>query len=122
MLNHLNQLLQNLEGTLNQKKKFIVHWGQEQQEALEIYRNCTESLILAYANFKTSFILHTCVTGEGLGAVSYQVQEEKKRISVYASRSISKSGKNYLVHKLETLDLKWAITDKFHKYLYGAEF
>ena len=25
-------------------------------------------------------------------------------------------------HKLEFLALKWAITDKFHEYLYGAEF
>ena len=31
----LNNLLQNLEGTTNQKKKFKVHWGPEQQEAFE---------------------------------------------------------------------------------------
>ena len=26
------------------------------------------------------------------------------------------------VHKLEFLALKWAVTDKFHEYLYGSEF
>ena len=31
----LNILLQNLEGTSNQKKKFKVQWGPEQQEAFE---------------------------------------------------------------------------------------
>ena len=31
----LNTLLQNLEGTPNQKKKFKVNWGPEQQEAFE---------------------------------------------------------------------------------------
>ena len=31
----LNKLLQNLEGTPSQKKKFKVHWGPEQQEAFE---------------------------------------------------------------------------------------
>ena len=40
----------------------------------------------------------------------------------YASRSLSKCERNYPVHKLEFLALKWAITDKFHEYLYGAEF
>ena len=49
----LNKLLQNLEGTPSQKKKFKVHWGPKQQEAFEtLQRLCTESPILAYADFK----------------------------------------------------------------------
>ena len=119
----LNQLLQNLEGTPSQKKKFKVHWGPEQQEAFEtLQRLCTESPVLAYADFKAPFILHTDASGEGLGAVLYQVQEGKQRVIAYASRSLSKSEKNYPVHKLEFLALKWAITDKFHEYLYGSQF
>ena len=78
--------------------------------------------MLAYADFKTPFILHTDASGEGLGAVLYQVQEGKHRVIAYASRSLSKSEKNYPVHKLEFLALKWAITDKFHEYLYGSQF
>ena len=55
----LNKLLQNLEGTPSQKKKFKVHWGPEQQEAFEtLQRLCTESPILAYADCKAPFILH----------------------------------------------------------------
>ena len=46
----------------------------------------------------------------------------RKRVIAYASRSLSKTERNYPVHKLEFLALKWAITDKFHKYLYGADF
>ena len=46
----------------------------------------------------------------------------EKRVIVYASRSLSKSERNYPVHKLEFLALKWAITDKFHECLYGSEF
>ena len=117
----LNQLLQNLEGTPSQKKKFKVHWGPEQQAAFEaLQRLCTESPVLAYADFKAPFILHTDASGEGLGAVLYQVQEGGQRVIAYASRSLSKSEKNYPVHKLEFLALKWAITDKFHEYLYGS--
>ena len=119
----LNKLLQNLEGTPSQKKKFKVHWGPDQQEAFEtLQRLCTESPILAYADFKAPFILHTDASGDGLGAVLYQVQEGKQRVIAYASRSVTKSERNYPVHKLEFLALKWAITDKFHEYLYGSQF
>ena len=119
----LNKLLQNLEGTPSQKKKFKVHWGPEQQEAFETLQGlCTESPVLAYADFKAPFILHTDASGDGLGAVLYQVQEGKQRVTAYASRSLSRSERNYPVHKLEFLALKWAITDKFHAYLYGSQF
>ena len=57
---------------------------------------------------------------EGLKAVLYQVQNGAKRVIAYASRSVNKTEMNYPVHKLEFLALKWAITDKFHDYLYGG--
>ena len=57
-----------------------------------------------------------------MGAVLYQVQNGQKRVIAYALRSLSKSERNYPVHKLVFLTLKWAITDKFHEYLYGSEF
>ena len=77
---------------------------------------------MAYADFKAPFVLHTDASGDGLGAVLYQVQDGQKRVIAYASRSLSKSERNYPVQKLEFLALKWAITDKFHEYLYGSEF
>ena len=52
----------------------------------------------------------------------YQNQDGQRRLIAYASRSLSPSEKNYPAYKLEFLALKWAITDKFHKYLHGAEF
>ena len=119
----LNKLLENLEGTPSQKKKVKVCWGPEQQEAFEtLQRLCTESPILAYADFKAPFVLHNAVCGDGLGAVLYQVQDGQKRVIAYASRSLSKSERNYPVHKLEFLVLKWAIIDKFHEYLYCSQF
>ena len=35
---------------------------------------------------------------------------------------MSKAEKQYDAHKLEFLCLKWAITDRFHEYLYGGDF
>ena len=40
----------------------------------------------------------------------------------FASRSLSNTERNYPTHKLEFLALKWAITDRFHEYLYGGQF
>ena len=76
---------------------------------------------MANANFKAPFILHTDAGGEELGAFLYQ-NWEGKRVIAYTSRSLTNCKKNYLVHELEFLDLRWAIIDKFHEYLYGAEF
>ena len=112
--------MQNLEGTSNQKKKFKVNWGPEHQEAFEtLQRLCTEAPILAYADFKAPFILHTDGSSDGLGGVLYQYLDNQRRLIAYASRSLSPRERNYPAHKLEFLALKWAITDKFHEYLYG---
>ena len=35
---------------------------------------------------------------------------------------MSKTEKNYSAHKLEFLALKWAVTERFHEYLYGGNF
>ncbi|KAK3522328.1 hypothetical protein QTP86_003678, partial [Hemibagrus guttatus] len=40
----------------------------------------------------------------------------------YASRRLSATEQRYPVHQLEFLALKWAVVDKFHDYLYGAQF
>ena len=53
----------------------------------------------------------------------YQQQEDGTfRVIAYASRSLSKTEKNYSAHKLEFLALKWVVMERFHEYLYGGEF
>ena len=94
-----NTLLQNLEGTSKQKKKFKVNWGPEQQEAFEtLQRLCTEVPVLAYADFKSLFILHTDASSDGLGAVLYQYHDNQRRVIAYVSRSLSPSERNYPAH------------------------
>lgn len=67
-------------------------------------------------------MLHTDASTEGLGAVLYQEQDGLERVIAYASRGLRASEKHYPAHKLEFLCLKWAVTDKFHDYLYGNQF
>ena len=44
------------------------------------------------------------------------------RVIAYVTRSLKKSEQRYHSSKLEFLALKWAITDRFHEYLYGGMF
>ena len=83
---------------------------------------CTTTPILAYADFGKPFKLHTNACVSDLGAVLYQVQDGVEKVISYASRSLTKSETKYLVHNLEFLCLKWAITEQFHEYLCGNTF
>lgn len=98
-------------------------WGSDEEKAFHLL---TEKLssppILAYADFDKSFILHTDASSQGLGAVLYQDHNGQKKVIAYASRGLKTSEKNYPAHKLEFLSLKWAVTEKFHDYLYGNSF
>ena len=98
-------------------------WGTLQQTAFD---NLKQQLItfpiLGFPQYNLPFELHTDASTKGLGAVLYQDQAGVKRVIAYASRSLTKSEKNYAVHKLEFLALKWAITEKFYDYLYGNQF
>ena len=52
----------------------------------------------------------------------YQTENGQQHVIAYASRGLSKSERNHPAHKLEFLAFKWAVTDKFHDYLYGKRF
>ncbi|KAL5020629.1 hypothetical protein ScPMuIL_002291, partial [Solemya velum] len=98
-------------------------WGEEQQIAFDCIKDkLTNPPVLAYAKYDSPFILHTDASGTGLGAILYQKQDGVERAIAYASRGLRPSEKNYPAHKLEFLALKWAVTDKFHDYLYGNDF
>ena len=100
-----------------------MQWGPAQQC---IFDTIKEKLyfppVLAYADFCKPFFLHTDASSEGLWAVLYEEQEGMERVIAYASRGLRNGENNYRAHKLEFLSLKYAVTDKFHNYLYGNSF
>ena len=106
------------------KKKAAIKWDSRCQQAFhDLKKLCTTAPILAYANFSKPFKLHTDACGMGLGAVLYQPSEDStEAVIAYASRSLSEAESHYPAHKLEFLTLKWAVVEKFHKYLYGSTF
>ena len=89
----------------------------------ELKEICSNTPVLAYADYQRLFQVHANVSENGLGAVLYLEQDDgTTRVTAYASRSLSKSEKRYHSSKLEFLALKWSICEKFYEYLYGGEF
>ena len=117
----LHQLLQ---GQAN-RPSAPIQWTADCQVAFDNLKQALLSApILAFADFQLPFKLYTDASLDGLGAVLAQVQDGKERVIAYASRSLApaeRNDKNYSSFKLELLALKWAITDKFKDYLWGAQ-
>ena len=113
-----------MSGENANKKKTLVEWTAECQQAFEQLKQlCSQTPILACANYKKPFKLHTNTSENGLRAVLYQKQDDgMDHMIVYASQTLSKSEGNYDPHKLEFLALKWSVTERFHEYLYGGHF
>ena len=117
----LNKLI---SGDNANKKKKLIEWSEDAQEAfLNLKNACTKTPVLAYANYAKPFKIHTDASELGLGAVLYQEQDDGTDHPIaFASRSLSKTERGYDAHKLDFLALKWAITDRFHEYVYGGQF
>ena len=101
------------------KKKAAVRWNDRCQQVFDDLKSlCTNMPILAFVDFTQPFKLHTDACGSGLGAVLYQTHKDGMDVVIaYASRSLTKAKSHYPMHKLEFLALKWAVVEKFHKYL-----
>ena len=105
------------------KKPFGESWTEECEQAFQFLKNAiTSAPILAIADPKISYELHTDASRSGLGAALYQKHNGCLRPVAYASRGLSNTERNYPAHKLEFLALKWSITEKFSDYLYGSHF
>lgn len=114
-----------LRGTKGQGS-MPIKWFPECQEAFDkLKRALISAPVLAYADFTKPFRVYVDASLEGLGAVLSQEQNNKERVIAYASRSLSpteRNDQNYSSFKLELLGLKWAATEKFKDYLWGATF
>ena len=80
----------------------------------------TSTPVLAYPDFRKSFILHTDTRREGLGVVLEQMQDRSASHSIaYASWTVSTHEKKYGINELEALGVVWALKH-FRIYLWGT--
>ena len=112
-------MLQGVDNTKKGNKTRLIEWGPDQQNSFdEVKEACCNAPVLAYTDYKQPFILHTDSSLDGLGVfLCLKDGEGKLRVIAYASRSLTKSERNYPAHILEFLAMKWAVTDKFKEYL-----
>lgn len=105
------------------KRPFNDKWTTTCEDAFRtLIQKLTTAPILGFADPKKLYVVHTDASLHGLGAALYQEQEGGLRVIAYASRGLSRCERRYPAHKLEFLSLKWAVTEKFFDYLYGARF
>ena len=115
-INYLGHVVSN-EGvsTDPEKIKIVTEWPQP--------TTVTEvRSFLGFVSYYRRLIPNFSQVAKPLNKLLQTLVDTQKRVIAYASQSLSRSERNYPFHKLEFLALKWAITDKFHKYLYGSEF
>ena len=92
-----------ISGDNASKKKSRIQWNDDCETAFKYLKEkCSTTPILAYANYKKPFKIHTDASEIGLGAVLYQEQADgTDRVIAYASKTLSKSESKYHSHKLE---------------------
>ena len=96
-------------------------WTPTCQVAFEtVISKLTSPPVLAYPDFSLPFTLHTDASREGLGAAVYQ--DSRTRVISYGSRTLNDAECKYSAYHCESSTLKWAITEKFHSYLYCYKF
>lgn len=97
-------------------------WTDDQQRAFEdVKSELTHAPILSCPNFDEKFVLQTDASSYGLGAVLTQTIEGQERVIAFASKTLSKTERNYTVTEKECLADIWTVR-KFRCYLEGYSF
>ena len=113
-----------MSGENANKKKALVEWTAECQQAYE--QLCSQTPILAYANYKKPFKLHTDASENGLGAVLYLEQEDGTDhvmdIVMDHVGHCQSLREIMMLISWEFLALKWSVMERLHEYLYGGYF
>ena len=102
------------------KSEFV--WTGECQLAFDSLKSSlTSSGVLAYPTREGKFVLDTDASDHGIGAVLSQLQDGMERPIAFASRTLSKSERNYCVTRRELLAIVEFVKQHRH-YLQGTRF
>jgi hypothetical protein len=102
------------------RKDAVFQWNAKCQEAFDKLKDClAEAPILSFPDFIRDFVLETDASGDGLGAILSQEQEDGSTKPIaYVSRTLQHHERNYGITELEALAVVWAVKH-FRQYLYG---
>ena len=102
------------------KKEVPFDWTESCQESfVRLKELLTTSPILVLPDFQRDFMLETDASGQGLGAILAQKQQDGLiRPIAFASRTLQPHERNYGITELEGLGVVWAMKH-FRHYLYG---
>jgi hypothetical protein len=104
------------------KKGVSWRWNVAEQGAFTRLKEALCTIpILIYPRFELSFLIQTDASRDAVGAILSQRIEGQERVVAYASRTMSKSEKNYAITDKEGLALIFAIKH-FRPYLHGSHF
>lgn len=120
---HFSSLIAPLNRLLKGKRKRQkVEWDEDADLS---FRKLKEALVsapvLASPNFSEPFTIHTDASDTGLGGLLTQTIEDQEKVIAYASRSLSKTERNYSVTERECLAVVFAL-EKFRPYVEGVHF
>ena len=128
MINYYSKFISNystITHPLNELLKDGVEWkwSTEQQKSFNQLKDKLSSApVLTHYNEKLALKLDTDASQYGIGAViSHILPSGEERPIAYASRTLSKSERNYAQIEKEALRIIFGLK-KFHQYLYGRKF
>ena len=105
---------------LNKKDEPFL-WTTECENAFQTLKEkLTSPPILAYPNYQDPYILQTDASGESIGMVLSQIQEDKERVIAFAGKRLTPAEKNYSTTEMEAVAVIEGLKH-FDPYLRGSQ-
>lgn len=104
------------------RKEVKWKWSTDQDKAFNTLKEkLTESPVLGYPDFNSTFVLYTDASNHGIGAVLQQNIDGADRVIGYYSRTLNKAERNYSTTEKECLAVVEAVR-YYRYYLLGRKF
>lgn len=113
----LNELLKGGKG-----KKLPIQWNDVAEKAFQDVKQALVSApILSSPDFSLKFTIQCDASATGLGSVLTQVQDGVEKVIAFASRSLSRTERNWSTYQRELAAVLFGIT-KFRPFIEGTRF
>lgn len=122
-INNFSTLVSPLNGLLKGRKKGQnITWNFEAEKSfIKLKQALISTPILRSPDFTQPFIIQCDASDSGLGGILLQKYNNEEYVIAFASRSLSKSERNYSVTERESLSVVFSI-DKFRPFVEGTHF